>query len=233
MLLNVTKYDVIYVCSNNKKMNEDAVVLKLVNPYTMIVSGQTGSGKTQFVKRLIDNQTEMHVTPLKRVVYVYTVDQPAYQQMHDSGKAIEFHRGLPSDLTFDGEPTLLVLDDMMLELQNDKRLAQFFTKMRHTNLSTIFLTQNIYFNSKYATTVTRNAQYLVLFPNLRDRSMINTLGRQIYPEHPSFILAAFDDAIKTPYGYLFVDLKSDTDEKLRVRTNVFPGESVVVFRPTS
>lgn len=214
-------------------MNDTGLLLKLQNPYTMIVSGQTGSGKTQFVKRLIDNQQEMHTTPMQRIIYVYTVEQPAYRQMHESKDSIEFYQGLPTDLTFDGKPSLLVLDDMMLELQNDKRLAQFFTKMRHNNLSTIFLTQNIYFNSKYATTVTRNAQYLVLFPNLRDRSMISTLGRQIYPEHPNFILAAFDDAIKTVYGYLFIDLKSETENKLRVRTQVFPGETPVIFRPTS
>ena len=146
---------------------------------------------------------------------------------------LEFYQGVPSDLQLDGRPTLLILDDLMLDMQNDKALPKYFTKMRHENLSVIFLIQNLYFKSAYATTITRNAQYLVLFPNVRDTSIIATLGRQMYPQHKHFIFDAFKDATSTPYGYLFLDLKTETPDKLRVRSHIFPDNSIIIYRPKS
>jgi hypothetical protein len=32
-----------------------------------------------------------------------------------------------------------------------------------------------------------------------------------------------------PFGYLLVDLKQDTDERCRIRTNIFPGETHYVY----
>jgi hypothetical protein len=198
----------------------------------MIVSGQTGSGKTQFVHNLLKTQKELMEEPFKRVLYAYSIYQPIYGSMQDDIADIEFTLGLPETIQEDPNiPTLLVLDDLMMDLQNDKRLVEFFTKMRHSNLSTIFIVQNLYFKSQHATTVTRNAQYMVLFPNFRDGSMIATLGRQVYPRHKHFLLSAFEDATKEPFRYLFLDLKAETDSKVRVRTNIFPDETPIIYRP--
>ena len=170
----------------------------------------------------------MHETPLSKIVYAYPIAQPMFDEMLRTVAGLELHQGLPSELDLDGRPTTIVLGDL---LRNDKRLAELFTKMRHQNVSTVFITQNLYFQSKYATTVTRNAQYLILFPNPRNASMIGTLSRQIYPRYSKFLPGAFEDATSKPYGYLFLDLKAETDSKLRVRTNVFPREYPTVYRP--
>ena len=127
--------------------------------------------------------------------------------------------------------TLVVLDDMMIETENDKRLPALFTKMRHKNVSTIFLVQNLYFKSKYMTTVTRNAHYLVVFENPRDASMITTLNRQAYPDNPGFLKDAFRQATEKPYGYLFLDFKPGGDKRLRVREGILPNENMVVYLP--
>lgn len=206
---------------------------KLDNPYTMIVAGQTGSGKTHFVKQLILNQDRLHATRFKRIAFVFSIDQPEYRDLMASVTGIEMYEGYPADLEFTGKPTLLVLDDMMMELGKDDRLAVLFTRMRHMNLSTVFITQNLYHSSKFATTVTRNAQYMVLFPNVRDTFMIDTLGRQIFPQYPKFIINAFTDATSKPFGYIFLDLKSNSDQRLRVRTDIFNKERLIIYRPTS
>lgn len=210
-----------------------SLLLKLDNPYTMIVAGQTGSGKTRFVKKLILDQKNLHENAFERIVYVYGIDQEEYQELRDMSPPIEMYEGYPVDLEFDGVQTLLILDDMMMELGKDDKLARLFTRMRHKNLSTIFITQNLYFSSRFGTTVTRNAQYLTLFPNVRDTFMISTLGRQIFPQHPKFLVEAFIDATSRPYGYVFLDLKSNTDPKLRVRTNIFSNEKLTVYRPST
>jgi hypothetical protein len=207
-------------------------MLPLQPPYTMIVSGQTGSGKTQFVAQMLRKQSHMHAIPFERILLVYSMEQPLYDELFEQVPNLELLTSLPTDLELNGAPTLLILDDLMLEMQDDQRLARLFTRMRHNNLSTIFITQNLYFQSRYATTVTRNAQYLVLFPNLRDASIIATLGRQIFPKHPKFLLSAFEDATSVPFGYLFIDLKSASDPKLRVRSKIFSEEELTVYRPT-
>lgn len=206
--------------------------IPLATPYTMIVAGQTGSGKTTFIYRLLTEGKEIHSTPFTRFVYVYSMSQPIFDKFSEAIPQLELYQGLPPDLEFNGDPAILILDDQMLEMRNDQRLAQYFTRMRHLNLSTIFVTQNFYFNSKYATTVSRNAQYVVLFPNVRDRSMMGTLGRQIFPEKPKFLISAFDDATKEPYGYLFLDMKPETDARLRVRSKISSSESPVIYRPS-
>src|SRR5271163_1146546 len=51
----------------------------------------------------------------------------------------------------------------------------------HTNTSVIFITQNLFHAGKETRTVTSNGQCLVLFQNVRDKSQIAYLARQMYP----------------------------------------------------
>jgi hypothetical protein len=46
----------------------------------------------------------------------------------------------------------------------------------------------------------------------------------MYPGRSKFLLEAFRDATEKPYGYLLIDLKPDTDEKYRIRTNIFSDD---------
>ena len=68
-----------------------------------------------------------------------------------------------------------------------------------------------------------NSHYLVLSKNPRDVGQISILGRQTF-SNGKFLEESFKDATSRPYGYLLVDLKPDTEEQLRVRTNIFPDE---------
>jgi hypothetical protein len=203
----------------------------------MIVSGQTGSGKTVFIKRLLFNQAEMFEQPLDRIIIAYSVLQPIYFDIKQHVKNVELVEGFPNDLLDDilktgtTDNVLLVLDDLMIDLENDKRLPVLFTKMRHANISTVFVVQNFYFRSRYMITVTRNAHYLVIFPNPRDMGMIQTLGRQMFPSHPKFLPDAFAQATSEPFGYLLIDCKPTTEQRYRIRDRIFPGEITRVYNP--
>jgi len=65
-----------------------------------------------------------------------------------------------------------------------------------------------------------NAHYMVLFKNPRDVSQFAKLTRQMYPKASQFA-----------YSYLLVDLRPEQDEELRLRTNIFPGETHYVYVP--
>ena len=212
--------------------------MELTPPYTMVISGQTGSGKTYFVNNLLQNIETTHDRDFDLIILAFSIMQPIYMKLKAKlGEKLELVEGFPTDKlneiteSTENKNILLILDDMMVELENDKRIAVLFTKMRHRSVSTIFLVQNLYHEGKYMRTVTRNSHYLVIFENPRDASMISTLGRQVFPETPKFLIDAFNQATKKPFGYLLLDFKPGSDKKLRVREGLFPHEQAFVYLP--
>jgi len=72
---------------------------------------------------------------------------------------------------------------------------------------------------------------MVLFKNTRDASQFAHLARQMYPNKSQFAVEADKDATREPYSYLLIDLRPEQDETLRLRSNVFPGETHYVYVP--
>ena len=194
--------------------------LTMQHPFTALIAGPSGSGKTQFTMKLLRQASELISPTPQDIVWCYGVFQDVFNTM----KNVRFVEGLPNESEFDGtRRVLLVIDDLMHEV-NDK-VAQIFTKgSHHKNISVLFLTQNIFHSSKHNRTMNLNSHYIVLFKNPRDIGQVGILGRQMFPKG-KFLEEAFKDATARPYGYLFIDLKPNTDEPLRVRTNIFADEA--------
>jgi len=74
-----------------------------------------------------------------------------------------------------------------------------------------------------------NAHYMVLFKNTRDATQFTNLARQMYPKTSQFAVEAYKDTTREPYSYLLVDLRPEQDDDLRLRTNIFPGETHYVY----
>jgi len=72
-----------------------------------------------------------------------------------------------------------------------------------------------------------NAHYMVLFKNPRDVSQFANLARQMYPKTSKFAVEGYRDATRE----LLVNLQPEQDEELRLRTNIFPGETHYVYVP--
>ena len=199
--------------------------MNLKHPFTCIVSGPSGSGKTVFTVRLIDHANTMIEPAPERILWCYGI----YQKFFNDLKHVEFHEGLPDIATFDGrQRTLLILDDLMHE--TDDRVSQIFTRVsHHKNMSVLYLTQNLFYGSKQNRTISLNSHYLVLFKNVRDVTQISHLAAQMYPGKSKFMIESYRDATSTPFSYLLVDLKPDTDDKVRLRTNIFPDETTFVY----
>lgn len=205
-------------------------MLKLVHPSTVLVSGPTGSGKTRFVIRLI-NEGLFEPMP-NHIVIVYS----EWQKIYDSiTRTVEFKREIDDTFYESLSPkttNLVVLDDQMSRVGDSRVLSRLFTEgSHHRNLSVIYIVQNLFDRGRAHRTVSLNAQYIVLFKNPRDKSQIDSLARQIFPKRTAFLRAAFEDATRNPYGYLFLDLRPESDEDIRVRTSIFPNESISVYQP--
>ena len=71
----------------------------------------------------------------------------------------------------------------------------------------------------------------MLFKNPRDASQISHLASQMYPGKTSYMKEAYRLSTIKPFGYLLIDLKQETDEKFRLRTNIFPNDQQIVYLP--
>ena len=167
----------------------------------------------------------IHPAP-KRIIYCYGEYQSIFAKY---SKTVEFVEGLPDLTQFDGkEPVLLIIDDLMNE--SEECVEKIFTKMsHHRNISIVYITQNIFPKNKHARTISLNSHYMVLFKNPRDAGQFAVFARQMYPGGSQFAVEAFKDATSTPYAYLLVDMKPETDEKHRLRANIFPDELTCVY----
>ena len=200
---------------------------RLVHPFTCIISGPTGSGKTQFVLKLLKNKLELITPPPQKIFWFYGEWQDVYRQ--PELKQVQFIEGLPKeDLFQPSNNNLIIIDDVLAE--TDARVTKLFTKgSHHRNCSVIFITQNLFDKNKEMRTINLNAHYMVLFKSPRDVSQIQHLAKQMYPRESDYMREAFADATSTPFSYLLVDLKPNTPEEMRLRTNIFPGELQVVY----
>ena len=186
----------------------------------MIVSGPSGSGKTTFVIQMINNIGIFDEKP-QRVVWCYGATPPPFQI---GNFKIISKDGLPleEDLqTLD----LVIIDDLMEE----GNISQLFTRVaHHKHCFIVYITQNLY--SKKSRTININTNYLVLFKNPRDQSQIHHIGRQMFPGKSQFLIDAFKDATSRAFNCLFIDLKQQTPDKIRVRSSPF-NKPINIYLP--
>lgn len=201
--------------------------LKFKHPFTCIVAGPTSCGKTIFTYNLLDNLNSMCDKNINKIVYYYDEWQPIFGESKPYN--ITYEQGLPCLKDFNGkENSLIIIDDMMKE--TNKEIVNIFTKgSHHRNLSVIFITQNLFYQGKGMRDISLNTNYIIYFKNPRDKAQIMHLARQLYPEDCKFIQEAYMDATSKPHGYLLIDLKQNTEDKFRIRTNILPEEQPCII----
>lgn len=189
------------------------------HPFSAIVAGPSGCGKTNFVTNFLNQLSYMCNTTFGEIHWYYDKYRPVNITL-----PVLFKEGLPD---FEGSilPRLIIIDDLMRETNG--RIVDLFTKgCHHGNISVIFISQNLFHQGRGQRDISLNAHYIVCFKNPRDKAQIRHLSHQVCPERPLFLQEAFTDATSAPYGYLLLDLKQDTPEDFRFRTNILQSDSV-------
>jgi hypothetical protein len=143
-------------------------------------------------------------------------------------KNILFLQGFPENLNDDSfidtrYPSLIVIDDLMRDAStNSKDVCELFVEgSHHRNISVACILQKGVSKGKENRTMSINTQYIVLFKNPRDQIGLAILARQMYPSHPKKFMIKYTEATNRPYGYLFIDLKQNTPEEDRLKTDIF------------
>lgn len=201
------------------------------HPFTGIVSGPSQSGKTTFVNKFIQFSQEIISPKPSMILWCYSEWQPSYQELLQNSR-VKLIEGLPdvSELKKDTHiPKLIILDDLLSVMDQKKNaITDIFIKgSHHNNCSCLLLVQNLFYNNLRTARI--NSHYIILMRNVSDKTQIINLAKQIFPYKNSHLLLAYEDACALPFSYLLIDLSPFSNDKLRLRTNIFPGENTIVY----
>ena len=125
------------------------------------------------------------------------------------------------------EPKIVVFDDYLEDINSV--MSHFFTVLtHHYNCFTVFLCQSLFNAKNDMRTLSINTQYMVLFNNPRDKSAVSHLSKQIFPGKSNMLNKAYRMATaEQPYGYLVLDFHQKQNDKIRLRSHIFPNEKPI------
>lgn len=220
---------------------DKSALILFETPSSFILCGATNTGKTFFVKRLLENANFMFKEPPLYILYCYgSVWQNIYDDMLKHIKHLTFHEGLPSkaeliDIHKDvnGGHFICIFDDLMSETSNNVSIEHLVcVGSHHLNMTIICLVQNLFQKGKIMRTLSLNTHYFILYKNRRDQEQIQRFGRQIFPQQSKYFMDAYQKGTSFPYGYLLVDLNPHSSKLYQLRTKIFPGEDMIIYRPS-
>ena len=224
---------------NSHNWYETESLIKFETPCTITLISPSDGGKTTFVKRLLTHSKGMFKTTFERVLYCYgSTWQPIFDQLLKEIPNITFKEGLPSEDELksfsDGYThTCIIIDDLMMEINSNTRAEKIWTVFcHHLNMTVLYLAHNIFQKGKSARTISLNTSYFIISKNHRDTLQIQNFARQVYPRKTSFFMDAYNKATSmSAFGYIVVDLNAFSDDRFRLRTNIFPGEDTIIYQP--
>ena len=175
------------------------------HPFTCIVAGPTGTGKSTFVRNLLNNQHLIDVQFDYIFVFLGTAksenrllsDLPntiAPEMKIFELNTIYDKKQLRDNFPHDfhdichkrsqlGLKGCVIFDDLMRELTDNDMICDLFTKLSsHLNISTIFISQNLFHagsKPQMNTTIFRNTKILVIFDSPLDVSSLQHLARKM------------------------------------------------------
>jgi hypothetical protein len=212
--------------------------IKIQTPACIYMSGSSQSGKSFLVRRLLRERNGLFSETQKKVIYCYNILETELVKMAAEDSEIILHEGLPDRALIDewavDGPWVLCLDDLMASACESKDITYLFTVGSHHKKATVIInSHNLFTQGKQSRTISLNSHYFIIFRNRRDVNQIHSFARQLYPRNPKILVSAYDHVMSSnsDYGYVLCDLHpaSTADEKYRLRTNIFPGEDLIVF----
>lgn len=199
------------------------MLIKFSVPFSIILAGPSGCGKSTFAHNLLENLTELTGTEFNFILWCYS--ETGSIKGLPKIPNLRMCQGIPEVIgqgLSEDSPKLVIIDDLMTNKEYEPRICDMFIKeSHHRNISIIFICQNIFYQSRFARTISLNAKYLVVFRNIRDKSQFLPLARQLHPDKPNDLLNVYKECTVKPFSYLFIDLNQETPDVLRYRSDIF------------
>uniref|UniRef100_A0A914QZ83 TraD/TraG TraM recognition site domain-containing protein n=1 Tax=Panagrolaimus davidi TaxID=227884 RepID=A0A914QZ83_9BILA len=153
---------------------------------------------------------------------------PAVPQIESMG--IQTYEGVPTDEDLQNKQrTLLIMDDLLTNVSEDYLATLFSKKTHHLGICLIFVTQGLF--DKKMKFCRSQAHYVILMKAFSAQLGVRNFGQQNFAHQLPFFMDSYRLATKDNFGYLVVDMSPTCPQELRLRTNIFPEETVTVFTP--
>jgi GTPase SAR1 family protein len=192
--------------------------IKFIANRNCIIFGPSGSGKTEFMLSVIRQKL---VEPMpKNIYYMYNIELPFMRSWNEQEPLpIKFIKGLNFDELDTSEPSLLVIDDLVLS--TNKSVAEMFILgSHHRKVSTFFLTQALFSNCDVFRLMSRNCHTFVIFHSQRNFREVRTLATQCFGgKDVNRIYNAYKRASKRKYGNIVLNFDPDLPEEATVVTD--------------
>ena len=192
--------------------------IKFLASHNCIIFGPTRAGKTQFILEVIRQKL---VYPWsKRIFYMYKIEQSFMKTWNDEENVpITFIKGLNFDKMDTSEPSMLVVDDLILS--DNKEMAEcFILGSHHKSISTFYITQNLFPKCPLFRLMSSNSHYFVLFNSQRHFRQISTLARQMFcGDDLKRVTNAFKRTSKQERGFILLSLAPSLPQELTVITD--------------
>ena len=183
-----------------------------IEPARLLLAGNSGSGKSWFISRLINKYKDK----FKTIVIVGS-------DLENIDSDIVTRRDSFNPLIDDFiAPLLIVYDDILYNKKLVENASETFIRGRHLNISSIFLSQNLYYNDKNYRVISMNCTHVILF-RIRCLKQISLFASGMLSDSliDSFKRLYKRHVLKNKYSYLLIDFNKDIDNDiLAIRTNV-------------
>jgi len=205
------------------------MIIKLEVPLRMLVVGSSGCGKSTLVAKLISERDKYFEKPFKKIIYCakYETSVPA---LIKNDHILNFHAGCPTEEMLDNsekEQILFILDDLLESCFASDTVSSIFTQGRNRNISVILLSQNLFPPYPKSRNISLNANYIIVFRNLRDSSSISHLARQIFPENSKSFCELFIKNVSSAFSHLVFDFTTTNVDFLRYRENIVSEHPII------
>ena len=173
-----------------------------------MICGPSKSGKTTWVINLIEHRDVLFKDKIQKIYWFYGTWQRDYEKLKND---VIFKNGIDEENTSIEANSMVVIDDLVAETENNRSVTALFTKLvHHQNLFLVYVSQNFYHQSREARMHHLISHFIVFFKNPRDKTQVNILARQMFPgRSPREFSIMFDQVTEKAHGYLLIDLRQE------------------------
>lgn len=189
-------------------------------PFRLCIAGPSLSGKSFFACEFLKNLKNWTGKNFK--IFWFLSNESNVPSSLPTNVQVAY--GLPDisklPKSTEKRPVLIVIDDLSYEC-GDLFTSLFTRRSHHENISIIIITQNFFQQTKGWRDCSLNFSQIVLTNNLRDRSQIYHLARQLTPTNPKSLVDVYTQCMQQEFSHFFVDLDQKTHHLLRFKSNIF------------
>ena len=189
-------------------------------PARLLISGYSGSGKSTLVKEIVAK----YRNKFEKVIILGA-------DLEDSSKLNVTHDNdfNPFEEHLTGK-TLLIFDDVIYNKKLLILAGEVFVRGRHLNVSSIFLTQNLFLSNTNFRQITLNTTHIIILRH-RDEKQILCFARSFLSDDKvkKFLNLYKKIVTKQKHQHLLIDFTVDIDSPTAIRSSVVGGDYQKVF----